>query len=124
MEDDLVTWGRVLRIETRGRVTGRTARATVGFVERPDGTLVVAATSPGADWGRNLLADPACRVTIGDAGWAATARPLAGAEHAAAVRDLILRYGTPSEGLGAGPAFELTRAEPAVDVARTGDRPD
>jgi deazaflavin-dependent oxidoreductase (nitroreductase family) len=123
VEDDLVSWGRVLRIETRGRVTGRTARATLGFVERPDGTLVVAATSPGADWGSNLLADPACRVAIGDKAWAATARPLAGTEHAAAVRDLILRYGTPSEGLGAGPAFELTRAGPAVDRGRAGDAP-
>ncbi|MEW6223135.1 MAG: nitroreductase family deazaflavin-dependent oxidoreductase [Chloroflexota bacterium] len=110
MEDDLVSWGRVLRIETRGRVTGRPASAAVGFVERPDGTLVVAAGSPGSDWARNLLADPACGVTIGDASWAAVARPLEGAEHAAAVRDLILRYGTPAEGLGAGPAFELRRA--------------
>jgi hypothetical protein len=25
------------------------------------------------------------------------------------VRDLILKYGQPSEGLGAGPAFELRR---------------
>ena len=109
MEDDLVSWGRVLRIETQGRVTGRRRRATVGFVERPDGTLIVAAGSPGADWGLNLLADPACRVTIGDAAWTAIARPLEGAEHAAAVHDLILRYGTPAEGLGAGPAFELRR---------------
>ena len=37
MEDDLVAWGRVLRIETPGRVTGRPARAVVGFVEREDG---------------------------------------------------------------------------------------
>ena len=56
----------------------------------------------------NLLADPACRVTIGDVTVGAVARQLDGAEHAAAVRDLILRYGTPAEGLGAGPAFELT----------------
>ena len=116
MEDDLVAWGRVLRIETRGRVTGRTVRATVGFAERPGGTLVVAAGSPNADWGLNLLTDPACRVTVGDATWAATARPLDGAEHAAAVRDLILRYGTPAEGLGAGPAFELTRARQGPDT--------
>ncbi len=109
MEDDLVAWGRVLRIETRGRVTGRIARAAVGFVERPGGTLAVAAGSPDADWGRNLLEDPACRVTIGDRSWAATARELHGVEHAAAIRDLILRYGTPAESLGAGPAFELTR---------------
>lgn len=109
MDDDLVAWGRVLRIETRGRVTGRVAQATVGFVRRPDGSLVVAAGSPDADWGLNLLHEPACRVTIGEASFAANARPLEGAAHAAAVRDLILRYGTPAEGLGAGPAFELTR---------------
>ena len=56
----------------------------------------------------NLLAEPRCRVTIGEAAWDAVARPLAGPEHAAAVRDLILRYGTPSEGLGSGPSFELS----------------
>ena len=112
MEDDLVAWGRVLRIETTGRVTGRPARAVVGFVERPDGALVVAAGSEAAAWGRNLLADPRCRVTIADATGAALARLLDGAEHAAAVRDLILRYGTPAEGLGQGPSFELRRDPP------------
>ncbi|MEO5965245.1 MAG: nitroreductase/quinone reductase family protein, partial [Candidatus Limnocylindrales bacterium] len=65
MEDELVSWGRVCRIETRGRRTGNTARATVGFVERSDGRLVVAAGSPDASWALNLFADPACRVTIG-----------------------------------------------------------
>jgi deazaflavin-dependent oxidoreductase (nitroreductase family) len=110
MEDDLVAWGRVCRIETRGRVTGRPAFATVGFVERPDGTLVVAAGSADAHWALNLLADPSCAVTVGDRTMAVTARELIGAEHAAAVRDLIVRYGTPAERLGPGPAFELTPA--------------
>ncbi|HEY5437075.1 MAG TPA: nitroreductase family deazaflavin-dependent oxidoreductase [Candidatus Limnocylindrales bacterium] len=109
MEDDLVAWGRVLRIETRGRLSGRPAQAVVGFVERPDGSLVVAAGSLEADWGRNLLADPACRVTIAEATVDAVARELGGVEHAAAVRDLILKYGQPAERLGAGPAFELRR---------------
>ena len=107
MEDDLVAWGRVLRIETRGRVTGRPVLAVVGFVERPDGSLVVAAGSPHADWALNLLAGLECRITVGDTTRAAVARELYGAEHAAAVRELILRYGTPAEGLGTGPAFEL-----------------
>jgi deazaflavin-dependent oxidoreductase (nitroreductase family) len=107
MEDDLVAWGRVLRIETRGRVSGRPARAVVGFVERPDGSLVVAAGSLEADWGRNLLADPACRVTIAGVTTAAVAHELDGAAYATAVRDLILKYGRPAEGLGAGPAFLL-----------------
>jgi deazaflavin-dependent oxidoreductase (nitroreductase family) len=108
MEDDLVAWGRVCRIRTRGRVTGRPTFVTVGFVERAAGVLAVAAGSPGAHWALNLLADPACTVTVGERTWAAVARELEGAEHAAAIRELILRYGTPAESLGAGPAFELT----------------
>jgi hypothetical protein len=86
----------------------------VGFVEREDGSLVVAAGSPGASWCLNLLDDPACRITIADATWTAVARPLAGAEHAAAVRGLILKYGTPAEGLGTGPSFELRCEPPAT----------
>ena len=31
----------------------------------------------------------------------------------AGIRELILRYGTPAERLGSGPAFRLRRAEPA-----------
>lgn len=108
MEDDLVAWGKVARLETRGRVTGRPARAAVGFVERPGGALLVAAGSSHADWALNLLADPRCHVTVAGARRGATARELVGAEHATAVRELILKYGTPSEGLGEGPAFELT----------------
>ena len=110
MEDDLVTWGRVLRIQTAGRVTGRPARAVVGFALRENGALVVAAGSPVASWALNLLAGPACRVTVADESWAAEARLRDGAEHAAAVRDLILKYGTPAETLGAGPSFELRRS--------------
>jgi len=109
LEDDLVAWGRVARLETRGRVTGRPARATIGFVERPDGALAVAAGSPDAHWALNLLEDPRCRVTVGGQTWPAEAHELHGPARAAAVRDLILRYGTPSENLGAGPAFELRR---------------
>ncbi len=110
MEEDLLDGGRVARIETRGRVTGRTVSTVVGFVERADGSVVVAASSPDAHWSLNLLHDPACRVTVGDASWDAIAQPLEGVERLAAVRDLVLRYGTPSESLGAGPAFRLSPA--------------
>jgi deazaflavin-dependent oxidoreductase (nitroreductase family) len=109
MEDDLVARGRVLRLETRGRVTGRPAVATIGFVERPDGSLLVSAGSPSAHWARNLLADPVCSVTIADLSFAAVAQPLSGPEHAAAVRGLIIKYGTPAERLGLGPSFVLAR---------------
>ena len=111
MNDDLVAWGRVLRLETVGRASGRRRPVVIGFVEHADGALVVAAGSAATAWARNLFAEPTCRVTIADATWDAVARPLNGAEHAAAVRDLIVRYGTPAEGLGAGPSFELLRTD-------------
>jgi deazaflavin-dependent oxidoreductase (nitroreductase family) len=115
MEDELVGWGRVVRIETTGRRSGRIIPVVVGYVEREGAAIVVAATSPDASWARNLEHEPRCRVTIGERSWIADARPLEGREHAAAVRDLILRYGTPSEGLGSGPSFELVPAEPSGD---------
>ena len=107
MDDDLVAWGRVVRIETRGRISGSPSRATVGFFERPDGSIVIAAGSPRAHWALNLLADPHCRTTIADVSRSAVARELETTEHATAIRDLILKYGQPAEGLGSGPAFEL-----------------
>jgi len=120
MEDDLVAWGRVVRIETVGRRSGRTVPVVVGFVERDGGAIVVAATSPEASWARNLEAEPRCRVTIGERSWVGEARRLGGREHAAAVRDLILRYGTPSEGLGSGPSFELAPVEASPDATPSG----
>ena len=82
---------------------------TVGFVDDDSqpGALLVAATAPDAAWATNLLADPACHVQVGDRSFDAIAEPLDGADHARAVRGLILRYGTPAEGLGHGPSFRL-----------------
>jgi deazaflavin-dependent oxidoreductase (nitroreductase family) len=107
MGEELAAWGKVILLETTGRVTGAPATAAVGFVERPDGSLEVAAGDPGADWALNLLADPRCRITLEGRTVAATAVELTGSDRAAAIRDLILRYGTPAERLGAGPAFRL-----------------
>ncbi len=105
--EQLAGWGVVAIIETRGRVTGRLARAAVGFVEEADGALLIAAGEPDADWGLNLEADPLCGVTIGERSARFRAEPLDGAERSAAITGLILRYGTPSEGLGRGPVFRL-----------------
>lgn len=79
----------------------------VGFIAQPDGALLVAASDPDTDWALNLLADPVCRVTIGARRTAYRARPLEADERSGAVTELILRYGTPSERLGGGPAFRL-----------------
>ena len=118
MEDDLVASGRFVRIETRGERSGQPRVVTVGFVE--DGTaggprmILVAAGSADTAWSRNLLADPACRVWIAGDAFDAVAEPLDGADHARAVRELILRYGTPAESLGHGRSFRLRPVEDAT----------
>ncbi len=107
LADQLVAAGRVALLETRGRVTGAPLVTPVGFVAEPDGYLLVAASSATTHWARNLLADPHCRVTIGGRTFPAVAEELEREGATKAVRELILKYGTPSESLGAGPAFRL-----------------
>ena len=62
MQDDyseqLAAWGKVVLLETTGWRTGRTRRVAVGFVEEPDGSILIAAGDPGADWVANLAAEP------------------------------------------------------------------
>ena len=107
--EQLASEGKVVRIETRGRVSGRPAHAAVGFVEEADGSLLVAAGDPDADWARNLDVAPFARATIGDETHEVVAERLEGPAHAAAVTVLILKYGTPAERLGRGPAYRLRR---------------
>jgi deazaflavin-dependent oxidoreductase (nitroreductase family) len=103
----LAAWGKVAIIETRGRTTGAPVVAAVGFVDGEGGSLLVAAGLPDADWARNLEADPHCRVTIEDRTTAMVATPLTDDEAGRLVVALILKYGTPAERLGRGPAFRL-----------------
>jgi deazaflavin-dependent oxidoreductase (nitroreductase family) len=115
MDEDLVASGRFVRIQTRGRTSGDPRTVTVGFVDDdagPAGSVLVAAGAPDSDWAQNLLADPTCDVTTGERSFKAVAQPLDGADHARAIRSLILRYGTPAEGLGHGPTFRLVPALP------------
>jgi deazaflavin-dependent oxidoreductase (nitroreductase family) len=105
--EQLAGWGKVIRLETRGRVSGRPVVVALGYLEEPDGTMLVAAGSADADWARNLEADPRCRVRLGEASWPALAEAVDRPDAARAVRELILRYGTPAERLGLGPVFRL-----------------
>jgi deazaflavin-dependent oxidoreductase (nitroreductase family) len=109
MDDDLVRSGRFARLEIRGRRSGEARQVNVGFVAEPDGTILVAAGAPDASWALNLLADPDCSVTIGERSYLARAESLEDDDprRGRAIRELILRYGTPSEGLGFGPVFLL-----------------
>ena len=106
MDDELVAFGKYARLETTGRITGLRRIVTVGFVDEPDGSILVAAR-PGAHWAENLFEDPHCRVTVGERTWNAVAEVLEGPAFAVAIREQILRYGTPAEALGDGLAFRL-----------------
>ena len=106
MEDELVLAGRVARIESVGHQSGLDRSVTVGFVEEDDGSLLVAANDPDTAWAANLLADPVCS-SRSVPRFRAVAEPLDADDHARVVRELILRYGTPSERLGRGPSFRL-----------------
>lgn len=119
----LAIWGKVAIVETRGRVSGLPARAAVGFLVEPDGSILVAAGDPDAAWARNLEADARCLVTIGEVSGSYDAEPLAGAERNAAIAGLILRYGTPAEGLGRGPTFRLRPAGSDLTSARSRHAP-
>ena len=106
--EQLANWGKVIRLETHGRVSGRPLEVALGYVEELDGGVLVAAGSPEAAWARNLDADPSCRVRLADGDWVdAIAEPLDDVDAAGTVRELILRYGTPAERLGRGPAYRL-----------------
>ena len=78
----------------------------VGYVEERDGSILVAAADRSA-WAENLLADPSVTVEVGERRFEAVAEILEPADHAQVIRGLILRYGTPAEGLGRGPSFRL-----------------
>jgi hypothetical protein len=83
--------------------------AAIGFVDDADHSYLVAAGDPDADWARNLDADARCTITVSGASFEAVAEPLDAAASNAAIGALILKYGTPAERLGRGPAFRLRR---------------
>jgi hypothetical protein len=68
---------------------------------------VLVAAGDSARWALNLLDEPRVDVEIGDRAFTALAVVLDAADHAKAIRGLILRYGTPAERLGRGPSFRL-----------------
>ena len=111
MGEQLAKWGKVALLESRGRVSGRTVTSVVGFVEEEDGSLLVAAGADDADWALNLLRTPVVTAMFGDDTAEYEAVELAGDERNHAVTQLILKYGTPAERLGRGPAFRLRRRD-------------
>jgi hypothetical protein len=75
----------------------------------------VAAGSLDRAWAANLLADPAVEVEVTGRRFTGEAEVLDDRDprRGRAVRELILRFGTPSEGLGSGPIFVIRPVAPA-----------
>jgi len=97
-------------LETIGRRSGKLIKSAVGFIEEDDGCMLVAAGSDTADWVLNLRANPHAIATVGEKSAVYNqAIELEGDERSAILVALILKYGTPSEGLGRGPVFRLIR---------------
>ena len=113
LEGDLAAWGKVILLLTRGRSSGRSRSVGVGFIEEDDrpGSLLIAASDDETHWARNLLADPDCTVERGGDTRRYRAQRLPPEERQATVAALILKYGTPAERLGGGPAFRLVPRE-------------
>jgi len=108
LDADLAAWGKVVVLETVGRTTGHARRVAVGFIEDENGAILVAASSDAAHWALNLASDPSCHVEREGSRVTCHAASLPDDERNAVVAGLILKYGTPSEQLGGGPAFRIT----------------
>lgn len=109
--EELAGWGKVALLETIGRKSGKPVRSAVGFIDEDDGCMLVAAGSESADWALNLRANPNSKATVGQrSAEYHQAVELEGDERSAVVVALILKYGTPAEGLGRGPVFRLIRS--------------
>ena len=110
--EQLAAWGKVAMLETIGRKSGKPVQSAVGFIDESDGSMLVAAGSDSADWVLNLRTNPRSRTRVGDrAAEYDQAVELEGDERSAILVALIIKYGTPSEGLGRGPVFRLIRAQ-------------
>ena len=72
---------------------------------------MLVAAGDSARWALNLLDQPRVDVEIAGRAFAAVAEGLDAADHARAIRGLILRYGTPAERLGRGLSFRLRPIE-------------
>ncbi len=119
MDDELVASGRYAPDRDARPASGLERFVTIGFVEDQvgptvatcasgaSGAILVAAGAADAFWARNLLGRPGLprvgggAVVRGDRGATRCRRSCR------VVRESILRYGTPAEGLGHGPSFRL-----------------
>jgi len=100
--------GRIGILGTTGAKTGKARKAPLGFVARPDGTLLVGSGSPeNRGWTVNLKANPSCTFAIkGSEQWyRATLVGIEGRE--AALAELKTKMGSYAERAKWGDLFIL-----------------
>ena len=100
--------GRVGILGTTGAKTGKPRSAPLGFVARPDRTVVVGSGRPeNRGWVVNLKANPACTFKIKGTERRYRARPLDGEEREAALIGLKATAGSMGERMTWGDVFIL-----------------
>ncbi|MEV7552195.1 nitroreductase family deazaflavin-dependent oxidoreductase [Amycolatopsis sp. NPDC089917] len=125
--EPLLEGGYALRVvETRGRVSGRPRLVPLAVVQR-DGDWFLIAPQRDRDWVRNLSEEPACVLLDGERRFERQARPVAGAEAAAVVRQYLRAMSAPWA-VSAFPVAqdasleEITGALPKMAVFSLGER--
>jgi deazaflavin-dependent oxidoreductase (nitroreductase family) len=76
-------------LSTRGRVTGNDHEIEIWYARDGDTLYLLAGAGEQSDWVRNLQADPAVRVRVGDVTYDATARVVVGPEEDTRARTLV-----------------------------------
>jgi deazaflavin-dependent oxidoreductase (nitroreductase family) len=84
----MVRTGMVANLETTGAKSGLRRTAPVGYLKRPDGSILVGAGGTGRGWAANLRADPACAIVIRGRRAACEATALQGSDRDAAAAEL------------------------------------
>jgi deazaflavin-dependent oxidoreductase (nitroreductase family) len=84
-------------LTTTGRRSGRPHTIEIWFVAGGSSAYLMAGGREGADWVRNLLADPAVTIRVGDREWEARARVVepGSAEDADARQRMLAKYQPP-----------------------------
>jgi deazaflavin-dependent oxidoreductase (nitroreductase family) len=87
-------------LTTRGRRTGRPHTIEIWFVVAGASAYLMAGGRDQADWVRNLMAEPAVTLRVGEQSWPAQGRVVEDgtAEDAEARRRMLAKYSAPGTG--------------------------
>ncbi len=85
----MVRMGWVASLGTTGARSGLPRTAAVGFLQRADGSVLIAAGGTGRAWAANLRAHPACTLTIRGRRHAYVAAAQSGADRDTALAELV-----------------------------------